>query len=334
MRYFCKPPIASHCGACNNMDMITTFTPASRTEWLGLKATLVGGSELPALFGVSKYVTPFKLLAIKRGEYVEEMPEIKIEESSIHLPPHERGQLFEDDAIEMIRRLRPHWSVEANPIPGGKLFVDEWLRICSTPDAFINGGEACVQIKTMAQSVFCEEWMTDGVVTPPLAVAVQAIADATLSVAGRIAGAFVAGYGIDFHLIEVPLKPALMVKARELVKDFWRRVEENDPYPPDFARDGAVIAQMFREDDGSTLDLGADTYLHARLQERDELKAREADGAEAAKIRKEIDAEIVLRLGNAARGRMADGTLIEAKTVRRKAYEVAATTYRAVKVKR
>lgn len=22
MRYFCKPPIASHCGACNNMDMI------------------------------------------------------------------------------------------------------------------------------------------------------------------------------------------------------------------------------------------------------------------------------------------------------------------------
>lgn len=38
-------------------------------------------------------------------------------------------------------------------------------------------------------------------------------------------------------------------------------------------------------------------------------------------------------LGNAARGRLADGRIIEAKTVNRKPYAVAATSYRAIKVK-
>ena len=174
-----------------------------------------------------------------------------------------------------------------------------------------------------------QDWLNaDGEVEVPLWIAVQASIEAALTGASWNAVAVV-DEELQLTLIDVPMKPALMAKFRELASDFWRRVAEKDGYPPDWGRDAATIARIYAEDDGSTLDLGADTYLHARLQERDELKAREADGAEAAKIRKEIDAEIVLRLGNAARGRMADGTLIEAKTVRRKAYEVAATTYRA-----
>jgi hypothetical protein len=43
-------------------------------------------------------------------------------------------------------------------------------------------------------------------------------------------------------------------------------------------------------------------------------------------LRKALDAEIINLLGNAARGVMADGQVIEAKTVRRKAFSVEATS--------
>jgi hypothetical protein len=124
-----------------------------------------------------------------------------------------------------------------------------------------------------------------------------------------------------------------MARLRDLVADFWRRVETQEPYPPDFARDGAIIAKLFADDDGAEIDLSANNHLGELLDQREVLKAREGDGAAAAKERKPIDAEIIATLGNAARGHLGDGRVIEAKTTRRGAYQVAATSFRTVRVK-
>jgi hypothetical protein len=273
----------------------------------------------------------------KAGNLKAEQSAPQIGEDTICLPPMERGTFLEERGIELARMLRPEWSIVSNSIPGGRVFVDREIGISCTPDAFVTlpGGQtAALQIKSVEPMIFRNTWKLDGAVEPPLWIALQALQDATLSGADRaFVGAMVIGFNVDFHLIEVPMHTAAMAKVRAAVKDFWRRVAENDPFPADYARDGAIISALYAEDDGGETDLSGNARIAELLPLREALKARESDGNEAAKERKVIDAEIIHALGNASRGRLADGRVIEAKTVNRKPYAVAASSYRSVKVK-
>lgn len=319
---------------------INIVCPSSREEWLTGRMATIGGSELPSLFGVNKHQSPYALFAEKAGLAKREFPEIEIRENSVSIPPTGRGNLFEDDALECMRMLRPTWIVSPNTIPGGGcVYVDQQARMSSTPDAFLYdpkrpGKKGALQIKNMAQMVFDKEWKEDGEVVPPMSAAIQAIDDATLSDCDfAYVGAFVANFNVDFYLIEVPLHPQLMVKARGLVADFWERIAESRPYEPDYGRDGAIIAQIYSDDDGSETDLSASNRIVEIVTRREELKAIESAGSVAEKERKILDVEIIATLGNAARGRLRDGRVIEAKTVKRRGYEVQPSSYRLVKVK-
>jgi hypothetical protein len=208
----------------------------------------------------------------------------------------------------------------------------------STPDAFIiepgRPGRACLQIKSVANAVFHERWKENGEVVLPLGVAVQAMGDAALSGCERAyACVIVAHWGVDVYLFEVPLKPRHMNAARSLVADFWRRVRANDPYPPDFAKDGEVLNQVWSDDDGGVITLHDTQRLRDLMADHERLAKveREARGAKAD--REAVDAEIKHMLGNAACGVLPDGTRIEARTVSNPGYPVAPFTYRAVRIK-
>lgn len=323
----------------NAPSRIKIIRPQTREEWLAGRMATIGGSELPTLFGVNKHQTPYELFALKSGLITKAAPEIEIRENSIHVPPMGRGNIFEDDALDLVRMLRPTWTVEPNAIPGGCVYVDQQARMSSTPDARLfdparPDKKGTLQIKSMAQMVFDKEWKEDGEVVPPMSAAIQAIDDATLSDCDfAYVGAFVANFNIDFYLIEVPLHPQLMVKARGLVADFWRRVAENDPYPPDFARDGEAIAAIYANDDGSEIDLSGNERVAELIPQREMLKEYEAKGAGAKNLCKPIDAELRTILGNAERGRLADGRLLEAKEVKNGGYTVEPFTYRPIKIK-
>lgn len=274
----------------------------------------------------------------KSGQYKREFAEAEVRESSIHLPPTERGSALEPVAFDLLRRLRPTWTVTPNQIPGGEVFVDTEARMSSTPDAFVvdpeREGRGSFQCKSMASSIFDRDWKPNGVPEAPVSVAVQAIADATLSgCEWACCGAIVAGYGLDFYLFEAHLHAALMVKARALVADFWNRIAENRPYPADFGRDGAAIMGVYAEDDGGEVSLAGNNRIGDVVAQREQLKAVESAGAAAEKTRRVLDVEIIAALGNAARGRLADGRVIEAPTTRRKGFEVKPTTFRAVRIK-
>ena len=62
-------------------------------------------------------------------------------------------------------------------------------------------------------------------------------------------------------------------------------------------------------------------------------KATEAAGKEAEKKRRDLDTEILAKLGNATSGRLADGRIVSAKTIRRAGYSVQPSSYRPVKIK-
>jgi hypothetical protein len=144
----------------------------------------------------------------------------------------------------------------------------------------------------------------------------------------------VSGFGVDFYLVDVPLVVGLMDRVRREVADFWRRVRENDPYPPDYGRDGDVIKSVYADDFGGEIDLSGNERI-AKLAAR-HIALKEIDSAAyaAKKEREIIDAEIIDALGNAQRG-VINGLLIEAKTMHRhyKATEAHVTSSRPVKIK-
>lgn len=320
---------------------IEIIQPSSRAEWLDLRKPTSGASETPAILGVDRWSTPYEQWALKSGLYEPPQPEAKILENSLHLPPTERGNIVEPIGCVLLRRLRPSWTVEPNVIGGGgKLFRDLDAGLSCTPDAFVTNpardGRAPFQIKNPSASVFRDEWLDDqGDVHVPPWVAIQNIQEGWLTGSswGGYVGAIVIDRGIEFHLIEVKLHSGIIARIKREVADFWRRVRENDPPDPDYARDGDVIKSLYADDDDATIDLSGNERVLKLIARRTAMKEIESAATEAEKERKTIDAELIHALGNATRGVLADGRVIEAKTIRRKGFTVEPTSYRSIKVK-
>jgi hypothetical protein len=109
-------------------------------------------------------------------------------------------------------------------------------------------------------------------------------------------------------------------------------VEEKTPPPVDYERDLDAVFDLYKDDDGDIVDLTGDTAFRQQLAERKMLTTIESSGRLAHKQRREIDAKIVQRLGNAAGARVGS-TLLTAKVVKRSGYTVAPTEYRQIRVK-
>lgn len=296
---------------------------SDRAAWLRLRERDVTASVAGALLGVHDYQTPYGLWALKSGAIVEDPDET---------PPMRRGRLLEPVALRLLGEERPDWRILA----GSTYYRDTAARIGATPDAFAvdpaRPGFGIVQIKTVEPSVFRRKWRDeDGAAEPPLWIAVQAIVEAELTGASwAVVACMTCGFGLDLHVVDVPLHKGVMARLRDAVATFWAQVESGRAPDPDFTRDAATIARLYATDDGGEADLSADNALPALLSEREALKSR-LKGEEARLD--EIDAEIRSKVGAAALATL-PGWRISAKTVKRRPYAVAASSYRALRVTR
>jgi putative phage-type endonuclease len=308
---------------------IEILEPRSRDEWLRIRQQTIGASEIAALVGASPWETAFSLYSKRVGNAAPEPENAAMR----------RGRHLEAVAIEMLREERPDWIVKANPMPGGVFYRDLDAGISATPDAFVSAPgrpNGICQIKSVQKFTFDKKWKNaDGEIEPPLHVVIQAVQEAALTGAEwACVAALVIDFGIDLPVIEIEIHGGIIARMRKEAADFWRRVTENNPPPPDYAKDGALIASIYADsDDDLGIDLGDNPRVLELLDEREKLKMRETDGERAAKMRKPIDAELVHILGNASTGRLADGRIITAKTTRRAGYEVKPTSFRSVRIK-
>jgi hypothetical protein len=316
---------------------VETRAIADRAAWLNWRAQDVTASAAGALLGVHEFVTPFALWHDKRGTGAPaESDAPVITDDEIALSPLARGTRLEPLAVEMLQALRPTWTVE----PARHYFRMPDARIGATPDVLAidpdRDGLGIVQIKTVGEWA-ASKWRdadTGGMV-PPLWIAVQAIIEAELTGASWAAvGALRTGGALSLRLIDIPLHARTWARVRAEVAEFWRRVEAGEEYPPDYGRDGDLIRHLYSDDDGSEVDLSGDARISGIVAERAALKEREAAGEAAKKERAPLDAEIIHRLGNATRGRLADGSIIEAPTRRRGEFVSRATTWRALTIKK
>jgi YqaJ-like viral recombinase domain len=294
---------------------------SSDDQWHALRRQVVGASEAGALLGEHEYLTYWALWARKSGK----------------LPPQDdtgamdRGRRLEPVAVQMLRDRYPRWDITAERVH----YSDAEFGIGATPDAIVDDpdrGRGVIQIKSVAPSVFRKHWRGDSdAVRPPLWIAIQALMEAELVGASWAAvAALVVDHEIDLHLVEVPMHRGIVNTIKSEALTFWQAVLAGREPDPDYRRDAALIRAALTLEDGSEIDLSHDNELPALLAHRETVIA------EAKKFddeRKTIDAQLLHRLGNAAIGRF-NGGYISAKTIRKKAYEVKATSYRQLRVVR
>jgi len=300
---------------------------ASHDGWLGNRRQDVTASTVGALIGLHEYQTAYGLWALKAG-LVQADPE--------ESPAMRRGRLLEPVGVKLLGEERPTWQILANPVPGGVYLRDPTRRIGATPDAFAvdpeRPGFGIVQFKSVEPGIFRQKWRepdTDEI-EPPLWIAVQAIVEAELAGASWACVApLVVSYGIDIYPVEVPLHAGIVKRVGDAVADFWRRVAERDAPDPDYGRDGALIASLYREDNGLEKDLSRDNMMPVILQERSQLKAEIKQ--RESRIG-EIENEIKAKLGEYERAYV-PGWKVEWPTIHRAGYAVKPTTYRRLNVK-
>jgi predicted phage-related endonuclease len=316
-------------------DVTKTKIP-DRETWLKRREGTIGASEVPILFGVA-HRTPLQLFNLKTGRDAPEISETIIEGESATLPPNEVGLMLEAPAIAVARLIKPEWRIDANPVPGGYHFAHRGHRISATPDAHIyapeEDGPGALQIKTVGEPTFRESWLEDGALKPPLWVVIQTMIDAALSGCswGRIGVMTRGSFGARFQMHRVAVRQDVLARAFALVDDFWRRVEEDRPYDPDYAKDGAALAALYADDNGDILALEGEraATMAKLLDERAALKEAEAA---AKKAREPLENQIAHILGNAAGARLPDGRVVTFKTTKRAAYQVKETSYRTLRV--
>lgn len=311
------------------MAAVEILSPKTREEWLATRLRSVGASEAAALLGAHPFMTYLELWAVKSGRLVVDAGETL---------PMKRGRILEAAAVTMIAEDRPMWSLEPNAIPGGKIYRDDGLRLSCTPDLFAidpaRSGKGNVQIKSVEPSRFRADWQEDGEgrIVPPIYAVVQAIVEAHLTGATWAAvAALVVGFGIEVHIVDVPIHAGVIDRVRAAVAEFWRMVEAGEQPAPDFARDGELIADLFAEDRGTEIDLSRDNRLAELVDRRARLKA-DAKGAEVEIDT--IDTEVKEKIGDNASAIIAGGKRITWRSQHRRAFHVEAKDFRVLRYPR
>lgn len=294
----------------------------SRKQWLTLRKQDITASAAAALLGIHPFATAYAVWAEKTDAIAEP------DEMTAAM---ERGLELEPIAIRRLEKLHPSWSVEQPRA----YYRDPRARLGATPDCFATDptrkGFGVVQVKSVEPGKFRKDWRDEeGEVTPPLWIVCQAIIEAHLTGASWAAvAALVISYGIELHFVEVPLHAGIIERIKSETAAFWQMIAEGRRPDPDYGRDADLIAKLFDDPADIEVDLTSDNELPETVAEYTELGSSISELNERRKVAR---AEILHKLGNAAAARIATGR-ITAKTVKRKAYTVAATTYRSIRFK-
>jgi len=277
--------------------MIHSWEITDRDTWLARRGKNINASEVAALFGqrVHPFLTPLKLFALKSGILTEEGDS----------PTKRRGRYFEPVVADILREDYPDWTITKHT----SYFWDEEKRLGATPDFWatrpLTYGPLTIQVKTVGQFAFRRHWHTpEGEIAVPLWVAVQANVEAYLTGAAEagVAALRLGDGGLDVLYVDIPLKLPLIRKIEELADEFWLRIKENRPYEPE-------------------------------LPGRDRQLVMDRDARTANEQRKQVDAQLIRRMGNSSRAIVDGGAEVMVAMIDKKSYTVRAQHYPLIRLK-
>lgn len=258
------------------------------SDELAFRASVVGASEVAALFGESSYLTEFELWHRKKG--------------TIDTPAFDA---MKDDGTPENERI--YWGVrlEAAIIDAAKerygytdreqlARLDNGKGLGGHPDRRVicpHRGPGIIEVKTV-------DWLTrkgwgD---EPPLSYLLQNQAYQGLD-GVEWGDVIVLVGGNQLERFQYEFRPNLYANIERRVEAFWKSIEEDRPPQPDFDRDGDTISELYRDIGVERIDLTGDNIATASAAEY--LEAAEAE-KEARKRKDAAKAEIIFKMGEAA----------------------------------
>jgi putative phage-type endonuclease len=189
-----------------------------RDAWLRERMTGIGGSDAPAVMGLSKWKTPLDVFLEKRGE---------------------PGATFESEAMRWGTVLEPAIRQEYAERTGQVVRVPEAIirhpsrpYMLATLDGVTDSGRL-LEVKTARNA---EGWGEVGTADIPEAYLIQVQHYLTVT-ALTVADVAVLIGGSDFRIYEVPADPELQDLIADVEESFWKLVQTGEPPAPATAAD-------------------------------------------------------------------------------------------------
>lgn len=176
-----------------------------RKKWLESRRTGIGGSDAPAVAGVSKWMTPLAVYKSKRGEITEEPPPTPPMVWGLRMEPHLR-QDYSDLTGRTVR------------VPEGIIRHPEIKWMICTPDG-LTDNERLLEIKTSRSR---EGWGEPGTDEIPAIVMLQ-VQHSLVVTALPVADVVLGVYGNDPLIYEVPADKEVQDPLIELERTFWEQ---------------------------------------------------------------------------------------------------------------
>lgn len=275
--------------------------PANLTE-AQFRASVVGASEVPALFDSSPYLTRFELWHRKNGTIDTPAFNALADDGT---PEDERiywGVRLEAAIIEAAKERYGYTDREqVDRLSNGKGLGGHPDRRVICPKR----GPGILEIKT-ADWLVRKQWGDE----PPMHYLLQSQSYQGLD-GVQWGDVLVLVGGNKLERFCYSFRPKIYAEIEKRVAAFWQSVEANEPPPADYARDLETLTDLYREGSDETIDLTGDN-LAADAAHRF-LWAREA----RTKAQAEEDtakAELLDKLGTASVG-MLNGYLLRATNV-------------------
>lgn len=266
------------------------------------RASVVGASEVAALFDCSPYITRFELWHRKKGNIAT--PEFNARHDN-GLPDDERilwGVRLEAAIIEEAKERFGYVDREqVDRLSNGKGLGGHPDRRVICPER----GPGVLEIKT-ADWLIRKAWGDE----PPSHYLIQSQAYQGLDgVAWGDVLVLVGGNRLERFCYD--FRPKIYAEIERRVVAFWQSIEANDPPPADYTRDLDTIAALYRDGTDETVDLTSDNLAHEAAAAF--LFAKEAR-LDAEKREDAAKAELLDKLGNASVAKL-NGFSVRATTV-------------------
>ena len=273
------------------------------------RSKYIGGSDIAALCGVSRY----------KGEY-----EVWLSKTSEAYTKKESAAMEWGNRLEKVVADKFAENHAFNLIQGRPIAHIDYSFVGGTPDfiyAEADGSQGVLEVKTTNQ-YNAKDW-DNGECPDEYLLQLQWYLMLTGLTFGYLA---VLIGGQDYREVKVTADPKLHKNLLTIATNFWHTYVETKT-PPPCEMKAETIALVYGRDDGSTKQLSRPASFVEQLQEK-KAQAKELE----TKI-KNMENELKQALGESTFGLIDNRFVVEWKTINRKGYIVEPTSYRQFKIK-
>ena len=286
--------------------MATEIIPYTTEDaWLAARAQDVTSTEVSALFNASPYRTAFELYYEKTSGVRERWRDNPRAKWGRRLQDPIAAGVAEDLGVD-VRHMREYIRDPAARL--GSSFDFEILP----SDARASG---ILEIKSVDPFIFRDQWVIEDGVAIEAPTHIELQVQHQMLVSGRQWALIAALVGKDrVSVIERAYDPKLAAGIFRKVREIWTLVDAGTPPAPDYARDAETIARLYiNSTAGKVLDARQDEQLAAWV---DDYQSLGIDIRARVAAREARRAQIIERIGDAARVLLPESTTISAGTVR------------------